>query len=169
MPFAPRFVEAGEAEIVDKLMAVVDRDMKAALDYFYPAPSLPDFALKTDGEVSMFTHPLLALDVERMSSSVTPEIDEDEVTFLSQDLRVGAGIVVGSTESLKDARSKTRKYIRAFKAILRAASTSDLLPTTARVTNHSIDIDHRYLRHGTKGDLFVQPVEFEIRIQFGET
>lgn len=166
MPFAPRFSEAAEAQIIENLMAVIYRDMKSALDYFYASDSLPDFALMTDGEVDVFNYPLVVLGVESMDSDETEDIDEQ--SYLDQTIRVGAGLVVTDT-TVKAVRKKARKYIRAFKAVIRTASAADLFPSTARVLNHKITINHRYFRHGTKGTSIVQPVEFEIRIQFGET
>lgn len=163
MVFVPRFQEVGESEFIENLMALFDRDMKAALDYFYAADNLPDFAIKTDGDVSVFQYPLLVLGVERMDSRET-----DDGFWLSQDLRIGAGLVVNDLTSLKAARSKARKYVRALKAVIRSATSADLLPPTARILNHTIDIDHRYLRHATKGTEYMQPVEIEIKIAFGE-
>lgn len=182
MPFVSRFQEIGESEFIENLMALFDRDFKAALDWFnldtpthttrYGVPNnvgatgqdLPDFAVKTDGDVDVFSYPLLVLGVERMSS-----LETDDGFYLNQDLRIGVGLVVKDT-TLKAARTKARKYIRALKAVVRSASAVDLLPPTSQVLNHTIDIDHRYLRHGTTTDAGItQPIEFEIRIQFGET
>src|SRR5688500_1390813 len=96
MPFVPLFSEAGESQFIDKLMVVLHRDMKPALDYLYPPvlpdPGLPDFAAMTRGETGTFAYPLLVLGVERMSSSET-----ENGEWLSQDLTVGAGMVVEDT------------------------------------------------------------------------
>lgn len=166
MVFVPRFSEAAEAQIVENLMTVTHRDMKAALDYFYAADNLPDFALMTDGEVDVFTYPFVVFGVSSMESNETDDIDEQ--SFLAQEIRVGVGMAVKAT-TLKAVRALARKYIRAFKAVVRSASAADLLPSTARVLVHRIQITHRYFRHGTKDTDVIQPVEFDIRIQYGET
>lgn len=158
----PRFSEVGESEFIENLMTVVHRDMLLALDYFYPADNLDDFALMTDGDVSEFRYPLLVLGVERMISEET-----EGGSYLNQDLTIGAGIVVLDT-SLKLARIKARKYVRAFKAVIRSADPEDLLPPNEDVLNCVIDIEHRYLRHGTKDTNVTQPVEIAIKIKFGE-
>lgn len=163
MPFTvPRFSEVGESEFIENLLSVTHRDMKLALDYFYPADSLPDFALMTDGDVSEFRYPLLVLGVERMLSE-----ESESGFYLNQDLTIGAGIVVLDT-SLKLARIKARKYVRAFKAVIRSAPAADLLPPSGDTLNCVIDIEHRYLRHGTKETNVTQPVELAIKIKFGE-
>ena len=159
----PRFKEAGEAEIIESLLAVVHRDMKLALDYFYVADALPDFAVMTDGDADIFSYPLLVLGVEKMTSR-----ENESGEWLEQTLTVGAGIVVNGT-SLKVVKGKARKYVRAFKEVIRSASDADLLPPSSQVLNCSIDIDHQYLRHGTKDADFLQPVEFSIQFTFGET
>lgn len=166
MPFAPRFSEAAESQIIENLMAVTHRDMKAALDYFYASDNLPDFALMTDGEVDVFSYPFIVLGVENMDSDETEDIDEQ--SYVDQEIQVGIGIAVSDT-TLKAVRKKARKYVRAFKAVVRSASQADLFPSTARVENHRIKIRHRYFQHGTEGTSIVQPVEFDIRIQYGET
>ncbi len=163
MPFTvPRFLEAGESEIIESLLAVVYRDMKLALDYFYVADALPDFAVMTEGDASIFSYPLLVLGVERMTSK-----ENENGEWLNQVLTVGAGIVVNGT-SIKIVKAKARKYVRAFKAVIRSASAADLLPAANQYLDYVVDIDHQYLHHGTKEADFVQPVELSIQFTFGE-
>jgi hypothetical protein len=166
---APRFQEVGETEFIENLLALFHRDMKLALDYFdrqahanIVVDNLPDFAVMTDGDVSEFQYPVLVLGVEEMDSEET-----DDGWYLNQDLKIGAGLVVQDT-NLKLARIKVRKYIRAFKAVIRSASAADLLPPTAQILNHEIRIQHRYLKHATKDAMVQQPIEVEITIKFGE-
>lgn len=162
MPFAPQYLEAGEIEILESILAVVHRDMKTYLDGFYLADNLPAFVVMTDGDIDTFDYPLLVVGVERMSSKMTVSGE-----WLDQVLTVGAGIVVNDV-SVKAVKAKARKYVRAFKAVLRAATAADLLPPTAQFLEYVVDIDHQYLRHGTKGTEFTQPVTFDIQITFGE-
>lgn len=161
MPFVPSFAEIGESQVVDKLMVVVDRDFKPALDALYAADNLPGFAVMTRGEQGVFTYPLLVLGVERMSSAET-----ENGEWLSQDLTVGAGIVVSDT-TVPTVKRKAEKYVRAFKAVLRK-DVLELLPAPSSLVDYTIDIDHQYFRHGTKDAVFTQAIEFAIRIRFGE-
>lgn len=173
MPFEPRNQEATEPAIVDKIMIVTERDMKPALDFFdvqahgSVQDNLPAFAIMTDGEPSAFKYPLLVLGVQRVTSKESTQIDEGNL--LDQVITVGAAVVVHSTASLKAVRATARKYIRAFKSVIRSASASDLFPGTALALNHSIDIDHRYLKHATNETGFVQAIEIEIKLTFGES
>lgn len=167
MPFDARYQESTEAEIIGNIFAVVTRDMKDALDQFWPGDNLPDFALKTDGEIDEFQFPLLVLGLQRTTSTETSAIDEGD--YLDQTITVGAGLVVASETSLKTVRELMRKYVKSFKAVLRSAAASDLLPATARILNHSIDINHRWLRPYEKDAVQIQGVEFEIKFTFGES
>lgn len=162
MPFtAPIFEEAAESEIIDKLMALVHRDMKLALDYFYAADDLSDLAAMVRGDVSVFEYPLLVLGIERMASS-----ESISGEWLDQDLTVGAGLVVKDV-SVAAVKAKAEKYVRAFKAVVRTG-VLELLPAQDQLMEYTLDIDHRYFRHGTKGTEYTQPVEFAIKIRFGE-
>lgn len=167
MPFAARYQEATETSIIDRLAALVERDMKPSLDHFYASDQLPKFAVVTDGDVNVFNYPMLVLGVERVVSKESTQLDEADL--LDQVMVVGAGLAVKSSVSLKDVRALARKYIRAFKAVIRSASVDDLFPETAQVLNHTIDIEHRWLRHSMKGTEFVQGIEFELRFTFGES
>src|SRR5689334_22897594 len=92
MPFTPPFKEAAEIELLDSIIQVIDRDMVSALTYFYASDNLPDFGVKTIGDISVFNYPILVVGPERMSSE-----DTDDGFYLSQDYRVGVGIVVKDT------------------------------------------------------------------------
>src|SRR5690349_18801346 len=140
MAFIASFQEAAETKLLDNIVAVVDRDMLSALNYFYASDHLPDFAVKTIGTISEFNYPILIVGPERMSSEET-----DEGFYLSQDYRIGVGLAVKDT-SVSAATRKAMKYVRSLKAVLRAATTADLFPPTAQILNHVLDIDHRYFR-----------------------
>lgn len=162
MPFTePIFEEVAESEIVDKLMALVHRDFKLALDYFYAADTLLDFAAMVRGAPGVFEYPLLVLGVERMSSSWA-----DSGEWLNQDVTVGAAIIVKST-SVADVQKLAEKYVRAFKAVIRNGLL-EVLPDQDQLFDYGLDIDHRYFRHGTAGTEFTQPIEFTLKFRFGE-
>src|SRR5688572_20297590 len=131
MPFTPLFEEIGESQFIDKLMVVVHRDMKLALDYVEPpvppALGLPDFAAMVRGDPSVFVYPLLVLGVERMSSRETVSGE-----WLEQELTVGAGLVVKDV-SVAAVQKLAEKYVRAFKAVVRTSAVECLPPTDDRL------------------------------------
>lgn len=181
MPFVPRWSEVGESEIIDSLFAVTERDMKAALDrYYLDTPThltrygvansvgavgvdLPAFALTVLGDFNVFQFPLLVIDPDRMSSAET-----ESGEWLSQTMNVGAGLAVKAA-SINGVTKTAIKYVRAWKAVLRTATTADLFgDTVATMFEHVIDIDHVYQKRRSQGTDYVQPVVFDLKIKFGE-
>lgn len=162
MPFTPVFEEVAESEVIGKMMVVIERDMKGALDHWYFSENLPGFAVMTEGDQDEFRYPLLSLVVQQGSSeeSISGE-------YLDQEITVGAALAVDGA-TIKVVRQKVKKYVRALKAVLRKAIL-ELLPDIDQFTNYSIGFRWRYLRHGTKGTVFTQAAEMLISIKFGET
>lgn len=161
MPFSFLFEEVAESEIIDKLFVVVERDMKAALDAKYAASNYPKFAVMAKANLDQFTYPLLIVGTQRMVSKETASGE-----WLDQALTVGAGIVVKDT-SAPAVKTRSEKYVRAFKAVIRK-DVLELLPSVSVTVGYELEIEHQYLRHRTKGTDFIQEVEVAIRIHFGE-
>lgn len=164
MPFTvATFQEKAESEIIDSIIEVLHRDMKLALDYFFPADALPDFVSLSPGEDTLFEYPYAVVWLGQMGS-----LDSNEGFHLDQDLRVVAGIVVKDT-TVAAVKKKAVKYVRAFKAVIRTATAADLFPSSNLMFGHFIDIDHVYLRHAVNetGE-FTQPVRFDLKFKFGE-
>lgn len=170
MPFDSRYEEAAENELVGNLIEVTKRDMPDALEHFYTGQGLVTFAQVTDGEIDRFKYPLLVLGVQAVTSSETDAPDEapDEAVFLNQVITVGAAIAVTGA-SRTAVPELLRKYVRTFKSVVRSAAASDLLPATARVLTHTIDINHRYFKVAqNEAGAWAQAVEMEIKFRFGE-
>jgi hypothetical protein len=161
MPFSFLFEEVAETEIIDKLFVVVERDMKAALDAKYPAANYPKFAVMAKANLDQFNYPLLIAGNQRMRSRET-----ESGEWLDQILEVGAGIVVKDT-SAPAVKTRIERYVRAFKAVVRK-DVLELLPSASATVGYELEIDHQYFRHKTKGTDFIQEVELQIRIHFGE-
>lgn len=161
MPFIPVFEEVAESELIAKVMVVVHRDMKAALDHWYASENLPDFAVMTDGTVDEFSYPLLSLALE---SGTSNELSSGE--WLDQELKFGAALVV-SGDTVKTVRAKAGKYVRALKAVIRKG-VLEMLPDREGYLDYGIAFRWRYFVHGTKGALFTQAAQMEITITFGE-
>lgn len=155
------FSEVGESQFIEKLIALTDRDMKLKLDELYEDDDFPDFAAKVRGSPGVFVYPLLSLALERMSST-----DSASGEWLDQELVCGAALAVKDV-SVAAVQAKAEKYVRAFKAVVRNG-IFECLPSLSAMPDCTLDIDHRYLRHGEKGTDFFQPVEFEIKVRFGE-
>lgn len=170
MTWEPERIESGESQFIDKLMVVVHRDMKPALDFFdmldhegVLTDNLPDFAAMVRGKPGEFRYPLLSLSLERMSST-----DSESGEWLAQDLTVAAAIVVDDV-TIAAVLKKAEKYTRAFKAVVRKGIL-ECLPPVADLLDHTLDINDQHFGHGVKKEGgFTAPVQFEIKVRFGET
>lgn len=160
MPWTPLFDESTEPEIVAKMMTVIHRDMKLALDYKYPSDNLPDFAVMTEGDQDQFSYPILTLAVQQGSSEETSGGE-----WLDQEVQIGMGLAVNGT-TIKAVRLKAKKYVWALKAVLRKA-VLELLGS--EYMEYNIGFRWRYLKHGTEGTNVIQSAEVLMRIKFGET
>jgi hypothetical protein len=168
--WTPEFIESGQSQFIDKLMVVVHRDMKPALDFFdaldhagVVTDNLPDFAAMVRGKPGEFRYPLLSLALERMSSA-----DSDSGEWLEQDLAVAAALVVDDV-TIATVLKKAEKYTRAFRAVVRRGIL-ECLPPIANEFDHVLTINDQHFGHGVKKDGgFTAPVQFEIKVRFGET
>jgi hypothetical protein len=179
MPWTPLFEESTELEIISKMMTVIHRDVKEALDYkFLDSPTyltrygvtnsvgatgedLPAFAVMTEGEVDQFAYPILTLAVEQGGSEETVSGE-----WLDQQVNIGMGIAVQAA-TVKAGRQRAKKYRWALKAVLRDA-VLELLPAINQHLDYSTTFRWRYFKHETEGINIVQEAEMIMQIKFGE-
>lgn len=169
MSWQPEFIEVGQSQFIDKLMVVVHRDMEEALDFFDRldhegdlVDNLLDFAAMVRGKPGEFRYPLLSLSLERMSSS-----DSISGEWLDQDLTVAAALVVDDV-TVAAVLKKAEKYTRAFRAVVRKGIL-ECLPPISAMLDYSLEINDQHFGHGLKdGGGFTAPVQFEIKVRFGE-
>lgn len=165
MAWAPKYTAEFEGRLIDNILALVTRDMKFALDYFYPADALPDFAERCLSYPIGLNFPMLVIDP---SSSA---IDDVEGTHLQEAVRYT--LEIGVTDS--DAELVTRrcmKYVRALDAVLRTgAIEADYFAgyTATNVGGLSVDVSHEF---GTPGvnpkGLYFRPASLDLTVMFKE-
>lgn len=163
------FTEAAESQFIDKLMIVTHRDFKGWLDFFDRfdhegelVDNLPDLAAMVRGAPGVFVYPLLCFVLTRTVSGYAVSGE-----WLEQDLTVRAAMAVKST-SVDAVQILAPKYVRAFRVMVRTSIDECLPPSDLLMEVTSVDISAVYLPHGEKAGEFFQPVEFEIRVRFGE-
>lgn len=177
--WTPLFEESTESEIVAKMMVVIHRDTKGALDYkFLDSPTyltrygqansvgatgedLPNFAVMTEGPQEQFSYPLLVIVVQEGASEETVSGE-----WLDQEIRVHLAYAVDGP-TIKAVRLKAKKYTWALKAVLRKAIL-ELLPPITAYTDYSIGFRWRYLKQGAKDTTAIQEAEMLMSIKFGE-
>lgn len=115
MAWTPQYSAVFEEPIINNTLAIITRDFKAALDYFYPADRLEDFSERALGQVLRNEFPCLAI-----SPRDNPVDEADDDSHLVEAARID--VYVGVTDDGADSVTrKIMKYVRAMDAVLRTA------------------------------------------------
>lgn len=164
MPYVPKFQEPSESLIIDNVLAIIKRDMKSALDYFYAADNLPDFVERTVGQFVSLDYPKLAIDPNRNG----PEQSGDG-SWIADNLKVSLFLAVKGT----DAPTVTRtlmKYMRALKSILRTAPASDYISgfPAGSIFTPTIEFSYEYGLMGKNATEYMRPAQMDLTLKFNE-
>jgi len=164
MVYSPRLKEVSDHLIIENVLAIVQRDMKPALDYFYPADSLPDFAERMIGRFFKQTYPSFAVEPNRNG----PEQAADG-SFIEAALRIYPFLSVVDADP-PTVEKKAMKYTRALVSILRNASVADY---TANITSGVVfsltwEVSYEYGLIGKNAQGWEKPVSFELLLKFNE-
>lgn len=166
MPFTPKYEGLFESLIIDNVLAVVQRDMKLALDYFYRPENLPDLAQRTLGRFISLSLPALAIEPKGNS------VEESEGgSYLSGVLSLTIFLAVEDADATEVTR-KLMKYCRALDAVLKTASEADYMVgvTPNRIMAITREASHTYelLGHDKQRDLWMRPATFELVLTYSE-
>lgn len=140
MPWTPTNEAVSEEALVDNILALVTRDFKDALDYFYPTEGLPDFAERALGQVLGNEAPMLGIGPVRNASTLS-----DDSAYLKEALRVD--LAVGVIDDGPDTVTRRiMRYMRVLEAVLRRGNKNDFFSSinTARTFGFSLDCEHVY-------------------------
>jgi hypothetical protein len=164
MAFAPRFQEASDSLIVDNYLTIIQRDAKPALDYYYLADNLPDFALRTLGQFVRGPWPTIAVAPRRNTS-----LETGDGNWIDETLRVAGVMAVVDTDPAEVTRL-AMKYMRAVKSITRSASVADWSAGFPANTLFSVvpDITYEYGEIGKNGEGFEKIVTIDLTLKFNE-
>lgn len=162
MTWAPRFSAIFEEQIITNTKAVIVRDMKAALDYFYPAATLPDFTERALGQVIGDTYPFLALGPREN------RVDEvDDRSHLIEAARISLYIGV-TDDSPENVTIKIMRYVRALDAVLRTAR-QDFFTGMSNPFGIILEVTHSYPGFiGAKDSVYFRSATLELSIQLRE-
>lgn len=139
MTWTPRFTAEFEGRLIDNILTLVTRDMKFALDYFYPTENLDDFKERALSYPRGLNFPMLVIDpLSNPTVNVENVIIEQSARFTLE---------IGVTDS--DAERVTRrcmKYMRSGDAVLRTGTVDDYFAgyTAGRYGDLVIDCSHDY-------------------------
>lgn len=140
MVWTPRFQAVSEEALVDNILVLVERDFKLALDYFYPAEGLDDFAERALGMVLGNDPPMIGIAPVRNAST-----QSDDAAYLTETLRVDLAVGV-TDDGPQTVTRKIERYMRVLEAVLRAGNKNDFFGTinSPRTFGFSLDCEHVY-------------------------
>lgn len=166
MSWTPRYSAVFEEPIIRNVLAIIERDMKAALDHWYPDDNLKDFVERSVGTERGVEFPMLVIGPR----SNLIETDADLVSLIEPQIIEMKLATVDNNPA--DAYFRTMKYVRALDSVLRSAAKADY---TANMTSSTpfaliIDVTHEYLPLGVNDTRtsYVKPAGLELRLTFRE-
>ncbi len=126
-----------EGPIIDNTLAIITRDFKGGLDYYYASDALPDFAERALGQVLGNEFPCLAV-----TPRENPTTEADDRSHLAEAARIN--IYIGVSGDGPDSVTRTiMKYVRVMDAILRSARR-DFFTGMSNPFGVVLEINHAY-------------------------
>lgn len=126
-----------ELPIIDNTLAIITRDFKGALDYYYPGEKLPDFQERALGQVLRQEFPCLAITPRN-----NPTDESDDRSHIVEAARID--IYIGVTGDFPNTVTRLiMKYVQVMDAILRSARM-DFFTGMSNPFEVVIDCSHVY-------------------------
>lgn len=162
----PKYSACFEGPLITNTLAVITRDMKFALDYFYPTENLPDFVERSIGTERGFEFPLLVIGPRE---NLVESTDDESHIIEPVRITINIGVI---DETPEKAYIKIMKYVRALDSVLRSAAKSDYLAnmTSSHAFALIVDVTHTYGPLGAAEDRtsYFKPASLELSLNFRE-
>jgi len=163
--WTPKYSAVFEERFIDNALAIIERDMQAALDYFYPGDGLDDFKERTLGQ-SLQTGSFPLLEIAPRSNAVTASGDEGRLIEAANiELRLAV------TDSGPQAVTrKIMRYVRCLDAVIRSAPKSDWFAgmETQRRFGLVVEVEHGYDVVRTNGSIYFRAAVMLLTIKINE-
>lgn len=164
--YTPRFEEIFESVVLDNILAIVARDFKGALDYYYATEDLPDFAQKTLGNFIRLALPALAIEPSRGGGDESADGSHE-----GEQLKVTLYLAVEDADPTETVR-KLVKYSRTLRAVLKTATTADFIANVPanKVFALSRELSWQYGQISKNADsgTWMKPATFELVLKYSE-
>jgi hypothetical protein len=128
-----------EDVVVPRILALIERDYKQALDYYFPADDYDDFRERTLGKVRRKEFPLVAI------GPTANLVDESEDSARhTQPLRIALHLMVTGPDD-EAVTILIMRYVKVMHGVLHKASIADYFGDDAnRVFGVVVDVEHFY-------------------------
>ena len=163
MPWTPQFSAIFEEQIIVNTKALIVRDMKSALDHFYPSPlNLPDFKERALGQVIGAEFPFLAIGPRENRVE-----DTDDRSHVVEAARIS--LYVGVTDdSPENVTIKIMRYVRALDAVLRTGR-QDFFTGMSNPFGVVVDVTHSYPGFiGANDSVYFRSATLELTVSLRE-
>ena len=166
MTYAPKFSARFEGPFIDNTLAIIVRDFKLCLDYFYASDALPDFAERAIGTEQGLEFPMMVIG-PRSNQVETADDAARLIEPIVIEIKIGVTAV-----SANEATRKIMKYVRVMDAVLRTATKADYCAGMAtRVPfGFYVDVTHEYGPLGANENrtTFFKPASLQLTIHINE-
>lgn len=135
----PSFSGVMEDVVVPNVKAIIEDNFANALDYYYPAQTLPDFAEVTLGQVRRKQFPLLAI-----GPVGNPAVESQDSARITQPLLIAlyVGVVAEDADTVTEL---IMKYVKVLHGVLLSASKADYFGSDdSRVFGFHMGVEHLY-------------------------
>lgn len=126
-----------ERGVVVNTLAIIERDMKQALDYYFPDDDYPDFAERVIGQIQKLEFPCLAI-----GPRDNPTTDAADLSHVVESPRVDIYIGIKG-ESAADVTLTLMSYVQVMDSVLRNAK-DDFFTGMSSPFGLALEIDHSY-------------------------
>lgn len=168
MAFVPRYSAVFELPIIENVLTIIVRDMKAALDHFYSSDGLPDFVERSIGTERGVEFPILVIGPR---SNLIETADDESRLFEPIKIDIKIGVIANSSDA---AYRKIMKYVRALDAILRTATLADYCAGMTNGNNRpfglAVGVTHTYgpLGVNEQRTTYFKPANLELSVTLNE-
>ena len=164
MPWTPKYSACFEEPLVNNVLAIIERDMQAALDYFYPTENLNDFAERTLGQLQGNSYPALEI------SPISNPVDEADASDRLQSAGSFEIRLIVTDSGPQAVTRKIMRYVRCLDAVLRSANKSDYFANiTGQRFGLVIALEHGYERRiRTNGSIYARFAVLLLTIKINE-
>lgn len=171
MVWTPKFLAVSEEALTDNILALIVRDYKLALDWFYwTGPdrlieNLPDFEERDLGQVLGNAAPMIGIAPVKNAST-----SSDDAAYLKEALRVDLAIGV-TDDGPQTVTRRIMRYMRVMEAVLRAGNKDDFFGTVnaTKTFGFSIDCEHVYRQDiRTNTSIYYRDATLQLTVEIKE-
>lgn len=150
-----------EDVVVPRVLALIERDYKGALDYYFPDDDYDDFRERTLGKVRRKEFPLVAVG----PTGNLVEESEDSARH-TQPLRVALYLMVTGPDD-ETVTTTVMRYVKVMHGVLHKASIDDYFGADKeRVFGVSLNVEHFYSAVLDKESTFARAATMMLTLNF---